>query len=736
MDIDSRRLAKKIHKLGYIYALYGALDGLSLSYSMIKYSFDLLYTDTDLNASDVMHNWMMTPAGIAAAAAESITLIGFSLLANLFSDDDKNAFKRFIAIIWPYVRDTTKGLKNAYKGVRSTLQAYGLLLGQNVRYLIVPIGLFLGALSVVNRICMRRFVVEPRKVMMKTNAELLLEIQGACCLHVKLKIPQDKTAYKNSYILVNTQLYYVNHDGVIEGVTLTRFDEFASRLNDKKSTIRLSVQELQYLIKSNGGHAPPAHFDAATCRNFRERIGRQSLGLRSAGLLGAAYSGVIDGLYLFMGAIGLAALSSPLLLVMTILCTFFSGICIATRVYEEYDFQRKLIGTQAKIELALLGKELESLVATFQQLADPLLTTSAEDLLQKQEKTFVAFEEKLKEFKIQQGYLDAQVTLSYKSAALAGLKNGLVAYCAIASVMFAVATVCVILTTPFPPAFLLACVISGMACLIGFMIHSLVSNYQHLHARDLEKRQEKKAAEELGPKKSLTLLDISILLKENRASAQAVVKALQPTEIKEAILKGMVVDPSPQFFFQEWFEVVRSFFSGFSKGQKSVDYTLNALQEPDQEGHYQDTPVMFALTVVSAVVHAGALSLRAYARGFGRPDLTDVQGKDIPKASNNSPRSGAAVQQNVSERDLAEKELCELSQAARTSMNDGGLGDKAYTPQRERPRSAGPAPHGYSVATSRYTTFRSIPSPTPIPIQSTISRSASDDNLRGLTRVS
>ncbi len=79
-------------------------------------------------------------------------------------------------------------------------------------------------------------------------------------------------------------------------------------------------------------------------------------------MLGAAYGGVVDGLYLFMGAMSIGVIPA-LFIPMAVLSVIFTVTCIATRVYEEWDFQRKLLETQAKIELALCGKEIEVLLA-------------------------------------------------------------------------------------------------------------------------------------------------------------------------------------------------------------------------------------------------------------------------------------------------------------------------------------------------------------------------------------
>ena len=44
----------------------------------------------------------------------------------------------------------------------------------------------------------------------------------------------------------------------------------------------------------------------------------------------------------------------------------------------------------------------------------------------------------------------------------------------------------------------------------------------------------------------------------------------------------------------------------------------------DESGHYHDTPIMYVLAAVSAVIFALVLALRALARGLGRPQLGQV----------------------------------------------------------------------------------------------------------------
>lgn len=743
LDAESRRIAKKLYKLQFIHALYGGLDGLSLSFSMYKLVFDFLYSDTSSNSSDMMHDWMMTPGGIAVTALEGITLIGFSLMANVFSEKDKNAFKRFVAIAWPYARDAMKGMKNAYKGIRSALQAAGVLTGFDLRTLVVPMGIFLGVLSIINRFVLRKYVRDPRKNMMKANASLLVEIQatGERDLHYLTMLPEELTQYKSSYILVGKQLYFIDAEGEAEPIVLDNLDLFLNELElinvDNQKKIRLNERQIQRLIQANGGHVPPPGLDPETCKRYLRRIKKQSNPITMTGYVCAAYSGVVDGLYLYMGVLGLAALSSPAFLAMLVFSTFFSMLCIGVRVYEEYDFNRRLIASQAKIELTLLGKELEYIIADMQRLSDlsceSIDTTTGLSIEDQQKEALASFEKTLKAFQSKKEFLHSQVTLSYKSAMLEGIKNGLYAYGAISSVMFAAAMIYALLAVPFPPAFLIACVVAGLVCLIVFVTHALVTTHRHLHPKEeavineqeplLADKQpstpEEKKAFSQAPK-----LDEYLRKIKNDLSA---VRELEPAKIKDAILEGMVIDPSPQFFFQEWFEVVRSFFSGVSKGQKSVDFTLNAMQTMGQDGHYHDTPIMLGVAGAFAAVYAVSLGLRAHARGFGRPDISEV--KPVKKEEQEPLTAGNS--QEKSEKNPSsnqdDKPTTKATLGVALSPLEKQFPSSPPVPGLDRPRSATPFSSSPNITQSGHDFFRSA--------TGRLTRTSSVDNFSHLTRT-
>lgn len=511
LDVQ-HRLAKWFHEKGFIYVLYGSLDGLSLNYSTLKYFFDVM-SQKDKSSSDVMHDWMLTPAGIVGTALSSIGVIVFSLLANHFKDDDKNALKRFIAISWPYIRDMGKAVKNSFKGIRSTFQLAELFgSGKNLRQLIVPFGVLLGVFSIANRLWYRH-MIEQRKKMMTANKEFLEEI-----------------------------------------------------LKEEK----LDRETLE------------------TLKQKRTQIPRQSKDSRTGALFSACYGGAVDGLYLYMGIFSVCAIMPPALIVLTVFCSIYMVVSVVTRIYEEYNYQHMLTIAETRVDLALESRELELRFAELEA-----------DLGNKEKST--KFQDTLRSFIKKREKLQILLTPSYASAFLAGIRNGLYAYSAFSSVIFAVATILTLAAVAFPPALLIAMVSIGMAALIGFTIYSLVHTYRERAALKPEELSE-----------NLT----KILASENCLTPATT--SPKTSKIRALLLSAMDIDIVPQFF-QAWSETLRSFFSGLGKGSKAVDFTMNPLQELDDKGHYHDSLPMLIMTGISALVHSLILAFRAFTKGF-KPD--------------------------------------------------------------------------------------------------------------------
>lgn len=518
--------AHELHEQRYVYYFFAVFDSLSSSYSMFKYFFDLTSTSSDPNA---LHDFMLTPEGIAVIVVETVFLVSFSFLAALFDkepdkdDDQKNKYMAFVASAWPYFRDLMKGLKNAFKGWRSALILLSLLSISNVHFLIMPLGIVLGILAAANRL-MLRHIKDRRDVMKKTNNRLLAEIR-------------------------NSEL-------------VTKW-------------IRKRYEEL--LMSQD---------DAECYRGF----------------LGAVFGGVIDGLYLYVGVLSIAALSPQIILPLLVISGIYTLACVITRLYEEYQYQLKIQIVHTECIINLIMKQIESNyneLLLLQSKKNKSLDDGYE--IERLEKEIYQL---IEEFDVTRSLLLERTTKSYGSAILSGIQNGLYAYSALCSVMFVVGAVLMLSSVPCPPLFLMIGVPMGLFFIVLFVVHSLVENY--IYTRNLQEKIEQPYHE---------LMRLKFEIEEQNEEQNSF---LVHETFLACLRDGLNLDPSPQFFFQEWFEVIRSFFSGVAKGYKFVEFAGNPLQEPDDYGQYRDTPIMWILMGVSSAAFALVLTLRAFAKELGK----------------------------------------------------------------------------------------------------------------------
>ena len=168
-NFKQRLLANKKH----VYSLYITLDSGKLSLNTIKYLFDIYYANNEL-ASKAMSEWLRSPEGFITAASSASGFIVISLLAIHLDERNKN----WIIFSWPYLRDSLKGLRNTHRGIQSTLTLIHILDIEDLRDLIVPVSVALGAITVLNRIWFRMTSTQRTK-MIAENKTLLAEIKAA-----------------------------------------------------------------------------------------------------------------------------------------------------------------------------------------------------------------------------------------------------------------------------------------------------------------------------------------------------------------------------------------------------------------------------------------------------------------------------------------------------------------------------------------------------------------------------
>ncbi len=95
---------------------------------------------------------------------------------------------------------------------------------------------------------------EPPRAFVVVEAEM----KENCDLHFRTALPPDLSQYKDSYIVIHHQLYYVNYSGQAEPVKINDFDRFSAvlkELHSEAQTLHLSTEQEKQLISANGGFA-------------------------------------------------------------------------------------------------------------------------------------------------------------------------------------------------------------------------------------------------------------------------------------------------------------------------------------------------------------------------------------------------------------------------------------------------------------------------------------------------
>lgn len=672
---------------------YTVLKGNKICQALITVA-ELKQAHQERIAKEGLQSHQVVPCIIQAP----LTIAEFNpLLAEILSITHKNGhakdqsktIKNLLAWFWPYFRDVFKGVKFAYRGIRSTFlmaKMLGIddLLSRtvgvtNILNLLVIPGLFFGAVAAVSRVYNRNLVTF-RKEQKKINNSLLVEAQDIEGYDL-VKMTDGPYEKRKIYVVFEKDVLnyaVINAKGeVCKGSIPLAALKYAIVKDEHGNELEPPIEFFQeYYFPHILNHlAEKNHVTInntkENCKKIRAKMTPQSETSKRWGMVSAGYSGFIDGLYTYMGVVGLVAAGSvsfPILIALTTACSLFTMACMISRCYEEYDYQKDLIQTQLNVEITLLAKELESLFFQVQKFAEQeadndisdddtkktadnseIKTKLLKEISETKNKLLNEIDAKLKAFEIASRDRQAIVAGSYTIAALAGLRSGLYAFSAISSIMFATASFCAIALIAIPPAVVFTGVILGLLSLAGFVLQGCYQHYQHLKAQEPKLKTQ---PENIEKSKVITQLNAYSL------SIKAA-KPVKPTEVKNAIIDAMVMDHSVQTEFQGWFEMVRMIASGAgNKGIKSIEYPLNSLQEPDGQGHYKDTPGMLHLGYVASVLYGVIYGLR----GFGK----NLKG--------GNERTPLTVKKLDSQEEMADKSKVDCKTSTEKAMNQKKIG--------------------------------------------------------------
>jgi len=483
IEEPNKAFTRALHEEKSVYGLYGLIDAPSVSYGVFKTLYSL-WVDDDSDPHG-FHNFITSPIGCAAAVIVTVPLIVCSYLGNTVDDGEKDAFLKY-----DISASTFSGDPNAAGALKDdTLHLCWDADSQSVI-----------AIAKYKKTCVR-FPIKANTL--GAYSESITAKLQASGLHTwtedERKVLLDATKQRD-YVAVKHYLavYWPFLRDVIKGLKNT-FKGMTSTLQVGElllgkdlhyfllpttlglglilAGVRLSLRSMKNQRKKEMDYNADLLMKIRNeqCKRdefavIRNKIEAQSH-LSSVGwLFAAATGGMIDSLYLYVGILCLVATPwAPSLLIFLVACSALYGlICIATRVYEEYEYQRLLIETQVRVELEMLRREILELVNTISE--NPVASVehwkNCQDILLDKLNAMVKQKEKLKKYS------------SFNSSFLItmyGLQSGLAVYGGVVSAALMAAMIVTLAGGAIPPIAVVICVALGLIFLAAFLIQAHVT---------------------------------------------------------------------------------------------------------------------------------------------------------------------------------------------------------------------------------------------------------------------
>lgn len=558
---DEPTLAQQIDKSVWFHTLYGTLDGLTVSYSTVKFLCDVSSKTNNIYHSN-LENLLTDSTWLPILLFETSFITLLSLIGNRAAKQkDPNTFQRFCRDYWPYIRDVLRGAKNGYRGVKSLFAALyhlNILNAEDLRNIAIPIGLAVGAIGLLNRIFIRH-MSNQRKTLFKRLNEI----------EEKLSAYDERAFLKKENELIDK---LKNHQAEQAQDAAAKIETELDTLKRKKAA---AFQQFQ---------ADLALYETLSndIKIFENSIKHRFL--YAANVIGA----IVDGPYLYAGILLLGSIPPPFMAITaTILLSMFVGL-VATRIHDEFNYRKDLKIQSLKTQLLVDQKKYDSKLCQFEAALNALGERA------KDERVISRLIQEFELMALYQAYLNTDNALnhllapSYRDAVLSGVKDGLCLFGAISTIYFSIGIFLFLSGTAFPPALIVAGAFIGLAAM-------MVRTAQRVNQTTKDKanfqthiRQKKQAETHQEP-------FLSYINDCNN----------------DGFTKG-------QFYFQETFEVVRSLGAGPYKSNNLTDFMLSSLKEDDHGGNKKDSLPMIIFCGATSIIYGLCLAIRAFGQGFSK----------------------------------------------------------------------------------------------------------------------
>lgn len=668
-EFDAIKEAKKLKKETPIVPVHRTMDGALNGYSVIKSVFDIQHcTEGQMDSLDAMHEWIATPAGLAVTLGTSALFTAFAFRAGR----DENAGKNTWAFrVWGDSREALQAGRNGFKAVRGGILTAAAFTTRDLSQAILPSSLAFGAFYMGNRLYMR-WENEKRKKMVSANQHLFADLMHYgtfltcsaryftakepssfknCCVRVEypdLKFinydkhgrpPRNKDDeiefVKNRYIFYKNpkgkeELYYADCDGKVELIpdaNIPKIKDVIRKTHSSDDHPHLSLLQLNELLPPN---VAKRHFSLLK----KQEIKFIPPSKKNLYYLIRAFNGLIDGMYLYLGIVlGVASFSPPVMLVITVISALYCLLCVASRVYEEYQNQQQLLITKYRVELASAARGLELCLIELNEITGKISRENNKAKIKSLELTQKKLDEKLEKyleaFAGKRSVLRSSYYLSKTETFLLGIKHSLPFYGALISFLFALVFIGFMIGFTIPPVGVLITIGAGLPILATGIIHAFLKRRKPSETLIIEDKQ--KAA-----KLSKIVQEVKASYKLTYKSAHEEYEAfIKGAYAKQAfldwIVKGLQADPLADEYYADYAEVGRSFWAGLSKGRKAIEMILNRFQRRDETGHYQDTRLMYIAIIPVAAVYAVVFAANAFVKGLTRKaeDKENFKGQEL-----------------------------------------------------------------------------------------------------------
>lgn len=499
---------KAIESSIWFHTLYAGLDGLSISYSTVKWLCDAYspscYRDNLSHIFGDLDFWLpliiMTTLLISSASL-------FGVRASKLKDEELSRVEKYLRDWWPYFREGLNSLKNGYRGIRSLsklLISLRMLEGQNIN--VIPIAIFFSFIQSTNNLYFLS-LKNKRKQILKKSLSLTREVK---------KQNSNSGSYQINLLDKFLLSLCGNHDPLDVNNIYDLYAENSIVIMNQSTALSPDAERALFAQQLEAQNELKHFYD-----KYRSRL-----------LVSQAISGLIDGPSLYVGITTLTKLAPTMLSLASFNFMVFWFTSVVTRIYDEYHEQKaiqlNIMRSSLELPTRLFKQKEQSLIDTYGKSfsdlkRDNFLETYAGVSLSRDRRRLNNTIEEMNELAISiieiQNNIIALERPTYTSAVMRGLKDSLATYGLVLCSYFSIGIYCALYAKAFPILLVSASFAFSMASMATFISLRLSQTYQNL--KKIEKSKVRKIDLDTfqstleivtkfadGPSKSKTLIEL------------------------------------------------------------------------------------------------------------------------------------------------------------------------------------------------------------------------------------